>query len=314
MPAGFERESILFTPPAPTTCPPVSPSVMPGSLPLLSCPAVSPSCHARHSPLLSCPTSFIGNPCFLPNMCCPKMRFKPENIPIATHPSRPLRHARRSPLSHARQSPLSHARQSPPLVIPDILYRESILLPNMCCPKMRFKAENVPIATPSIPPPSVMPAGLPSVMPAGSSGHPSHPSPAASASSKPTRTSGRQARTQKTFDIRPSTCQAEKSKASWPERPWSRSSRPACAWSTSSPGNSPAGSWPPAWPTPATWLKKPRSRETRPYRHRFIEAALNGDKMLVEVSLTPLPLPRRRVCGSEVFPSRRICKNHHACK
>ena len=58
---------------------------------------------------------------------------------------------------------------------------------------------------------------------------------------------------------------------------------------------------------------KHRSRETRPY---IIEAAFNGDEMLVEVSFTPLPLPppRRRVCGSKFFPSRRICKNHHSCK
>ena len=52
---------------------------------------------------------------------------------------------------------------------------------------------------------------------------------------------------------------------------------------------------------------KPRSRETRPYRPRFIEAALNGDTMLVEVSLTPLP--RRRVCGGEVsfLPAGGLC-------
>ena len=40
---------------------------------------------------------------------------------------------------------------------------------------------------------------------------------------------------------------------------------------------------------------------------RFIEAALNGDKMLVEASLTPLP--RRRVCGGEVsfLPAGGLC-------
>ena len=49
---------------------------------------------------------------------------------------------------------------------------------------------------------------------------------------------------------------------------------------------------------------KYRSRETRPY---IIEAAFNGDKMLVEVSFTPLPLhpPRRRVCGSKFSPVKK---------
>ena len=78
--------------------------------------------------------------------------------------------------------PLRHARHPPPLVIPKacprrflsrVLYRESIPIPNMFCPRMRFKPENVPIAThPSRPPPSCRrspplsgPPVSPSVMP-----------------------------------------------------------------------------------------------------------------------------------------------------